>query len=114
MSVYRAGSRRARYQDRVADCLRDVCHEAGDHNVFVDGVGPYCIVIDRETFKLDDGDRGVNSSTIQACWLKSDCIQARPRSIINSGPDSFVIKGSPVDQYDGWVCAELSATCETC
>lgn len=115
MPVKKAGRKSARFADRCTKESRDICDCFGDFNVFVDEKGPYCLIIDREFLKLElDGDRGINSSTIEACWLVSDCIPIHHNSKIRSGNFEYKVKGSPMNQHDGWICAELSLTCEHC
>lgn len=86
----------------------------GDKDAFFDEQGPFCIIIDREDFKFDDGDMAVSTSTINAFWLKDDCIPAESNSKITTGGYQFKIKGSPIDQFDGWIRAELALDCRNC
>lgn len=112
MTVYRAGSGSAQYKHRCDYELRCICYQRGDRNVFVDDNGPYCLIIDREPIKVEFEDMGVQSTTIEAVWLKSDCLPIKKKSVLVSGGDKYKVSETPVDQCDGWVSAKLKLTCE--
>lgn len=113
MGVYKPGRTQSQYVERHSDDLRCVCYERGDRAVFIDGVGPYCIIIDKEFFKVSDfGDVGINSSLIEAVWVKADCIPIQDRSELISGDYKYKVKGDPMDQCDGWMTAKLTLNCK--
>lgn len=100
------------YKTRCVDDLRCVCRARGDRNVFVDGAGPFCVIIDREHLKLELGDTGTNSSLIEAVWVEADCLPIKRGSILISGCDTYRVADSPSSLHDGWVAAKLKLTCE--
>ena len=112
MTVYRAGSQGQQYVDRCRPELRCICEARGDWNVFIDGKGPYCVIIDREFNKIEIEDVGVNSSSIEAIWLEQDCLPIEKKSVIVSGGYKYKVKESPVNNYDGWMSAKLQLTCK--
>ena len=112
MTVYKAGNSQTTYVNRIADQLRCVCEARGDHAVFVDGIGPFCIIIDREALKIQLEDVGVNSSNIEAIWLEADCIPIKNGSVLTSGGHRYKAKGSPLVLHDGWVSVKLKKTCD--
>lgn len=114
MTTYRPGLSDDCFENRIAECLEDVCYQRGDRATYVDGKGPYCIIVDTDSYKYEDGDRGVVDTQTEICWLKSDCIPIRPRSCIRTKRREFVVTGKPRDGYDGWLCAEVRLTCEHC
>lgn len=79
--------------------------------MFVDGVGPYCLILEKEYFKISEGDVGVNSEIIEAYWLKDECLPIEARSVIRTGNHEYKVKGDPVDMCDGWISAKLKFTC---
>lgn len=81
--------------------------------MYVDGHGPYCMIIDRDTRKDDPFDSvKSNNSETELCWLASDCIDIKKGSTVQSGNLTFKLRESPVNQHDGWYCAMLMLTCE--
>ena len=80
--------------------------------MFVDGVGPFCIIIDREAVKITLDDMGVNSSSIEAIWLEGDCIPIKKGSTLVSGGKKYKANTSPVVLHDGWVSAQLKKPCD--
>lgn len=112
MTVTRAGLQQTTYIERCVEHLRCICEFRGDRNVFIDGKGPYCLIIDREYNKIELDDVGVNSSEIEAVWVSADCLPIKKGSVIVSGGSTFKVKESPKNQYDGWTSAQLKLTCE--
>ena len=110
--IYAPGKSSSQYTERCAEELRCICWERGDRAVFIDGVGPYCIILDKEYFKYEDGEVGVNSSTIEAVWVKADCIPINHRSVVISGDSKYKVSGDPKDQCDGWMTAKLTFECK--
>ena len=112
MTVYAPGCPSDTYLDRISEQLRCVCYERGDRNVFLDGKGPYCIIIDREFEKIELDDVGVNSTTIEALWLTCDQIPIKKGTELISGGYKYKARNSPADQHDGWTSVQLTLRCK--
>lgn len=112
MTTYAPGNSQSTFVARHTQDLRCICYQRGDRNVFIDGQGPYCLIIDREYEKIEIEDVGINSSMIEAIWLEADCLPIRKGSVIVSGGYEYKVKESPAIQHDGWVTAKLKLTCK--
>lgn|GEM_PF-4672071 len=113
MAVYKAGGCLTEYTERCVEDLRCICRERGNNDVAIDGVAPYCLIIDKDFYKVNDfGDVGVNSTQVEAIWLKADCLPIKARSEIITGGYKYKVKGDPMDQCDGWIVAQLTAPCK--
>ncbi len=111
MPVNKAGNSSSTYLSRIDPQLRCICEARGDRAVFVDGQGPYCIIIDREGGKVDFDDVSVTSSKIEAIWLESDCIPIKKKSVLVSGGKQYKARNDPMVLHDGWVSVQLQLTC---
>ena len=112
MTVYQAGTQQSQFKKRCSDALRCICWQRGDRHVFVDNKGPYCIIIDRESVKVDFEDVGISTSTIEAVWLEDDCIPIEKGSTLTSSGYQYKVKESPVDNHDGRYSAKLQLKCK--
>jgi hypothetical protein len=110
--VFRPGNVGNRYIDRCSQDLICICEERGDNRVYIDGQGPYCVIIDEEYTKVNLGDVGINAKTIEAVWPTTVDLPIKRHSQLVSGQFKYVVAESPRRLEDGWTAAKLQTTCE--
>ena len=80
----------------------------------MDGEGPFCIILDREYFKIEVEGMGTDSSEIEALWPEHACIPIRKKSELESCGQTYKVFNGPRNMHDGWYAATLKLTCESC
>jgi len=111
LSTYAPGCSGSRYKDRSRKWLESIYFQRGDRNVFIDGAGPYCLIVDREYEKVEIEEVGINTSRIEASWPTFVCLPIRKKSRIVSGDQRYIARNSPADMHDGWTTVTLQLDC---